>query len=93
MFRDRTEAGERLAERLAEIDLPRPVVLALPRGGVPVALPIARRLKAPIDLVMVRKLGVPGNPELAAGAVVDGSARKVIFNPHVLRAFGLSERD
>lgn len=89
MFRDRTEAGERLADALAGLDLPDPVVLALPRGGVPVALPIARRLNAPLDLLLVRKIGTPGNPELAAGAVVEGAAP--VFNRDVLSAAGLTE--
>jgi len=88
MFRDRTEAGERLAGVLAGLDLPEPVVLALPRGGVPVALPVARRLNAPLDLLLVRKIGVPGNPELAAGAVVEGA--EPVFNPQVLAGFGLT---
>ncbi|MEJ2036972.1 MAG: phosphoribosyltransferase family protein, partial [Maritimibacter sp.] len=79
MFRDRTDAGEQLADRLAGEDLTDAVVLALPRGGVPVALPIAARLGAPLDLVLVRKLGVPGNAELAAGALVEG-AEEPVFN-------------
>lgn len=73
-FRDRDEAGGALAEALAARALPDPVVLALPRGGVPVAAPVAARLGAPLDLVMVRKIGVPSQPELAAGAVADGGA-------------------
>ena len=93
MFHDREEAGRALAERLGAMKPQRPVVLALPRGGVPVALPVARALRAPLDLLMVRKLGLPGQPELAAGAVVDGETHEVVFNPHVLRASGLSEAD
>lgn len=93
MFANRTEAGNRLAEALARRDLARPVVLALPRGGVPVAMPVAEWLDAPLDLVMVRKIGAPGNPELAAGAVVDGPAHQVVFNPGVLRALGLTAAD
>ncbi|GKY88769.1 phosphoribosyltransferase [Sinisalibacter aestuarii] len=89
MFRDRQDAGKQLAEALAQLDLPDPVVLALPRGGVPVALPIARRLNAPLDLLLVRKIGVPGNAELAAGAVVEGA--EPVFNADVLRSFGLTE--
>ena len=91
MFRDRTEAGEKLAEALAARDLPDPVVLALPRGGVPVALPVARRLAAPLDLLLVRKIGMPGNRELAAGAVVEGG--DPVFNPEVLRYSGLTPQD
>lgn len=89
MFRDRTEAGEKLAERLCRLDLPDPVVLALPRGGVPVALPVARALNAPLDLLLVRKIGTPMNPELAAGAVVEGAAP--VFNMQILAGFGLTE--
>jgi len=93
MFRDRDEAGVRLADDLEALALTDPVVLALPRGGVPVALKVAERLKAPLDLILVRKLGAPSNPELAAGAVVDGPAHTVVFNPGVLRAVGRSEED
>lgn len=92
-FTDRTEAGERLADKLQALTLTDPVVLALPRGGVPVALPVAARLKAPLDLILVRKLGCPGNPELAAGAVVDGAAHSVVFNPDVLAGLGLTPDD
>ena len=91
MFNDRTEAGEKLADRLAQMTLQDPVVLALPRGGVPVAAPVARRLGAPLDLLMVRKIAMPGAPELAAGAVVEGGAP--VFNDAMLRAMRLSEAD
>ncbi|TYB81982.1 phosphoribosyltransferase [Maritimibacter fusiformis] len=93
MFANRTEAGKRLAEALGGRKLTRPVVLALPRGGVPVAIPVADRLDAPLDLLMVRKIGAPGNPELAAGAVVNGPAHQVDFNPGVLRGLGLTPAD
>lgn len=92
-FRDRAEAGERLAAAVAALGLGDPVVLALPRGGVPVAVPVARALGAPLDLLMVRKIGVPGSPELAAGAVVDGPAHQAVFNEDVLRGLGLSRAD
>ncbi len=72
--------------------LPHPVVLALPRGGVPVAMAVAERLRAPLDLVMVRKIGVPGQPELAAGAVVNGVVPLTVWNEDVLSGLGL-ERD
>lgn len=91
MFHDRDEAGARLADALAGLDLPDPVVLALPRGGVPVALPVARALNAPLDLLLVRKIGTPGNPELAAGAVVEGA--EPVFNREILTALGLTEAD
>jgi putative phosphoribosyl transferase len=71
-FSDRVEAGERLAEVLAGRVQPSAVVLAIPRGGVIVAAEVARRLGAPLDVVVPRKLGAPGNPELAVGAVADG---------------------
>lgn len=89
MFRNRTEAGERLAEAMAGLDLPDPVVLALPRGGVPVALPVAKALGAPLDLLLVRKIGTPMNPELAAGALVE--AAPPVFNREILAALGLTE--
>lgn len=93
MFRDREEAGRKLAEAVAHAAPEAPVVLALPRGGVPVAQPVAQRLGAPLDLLLVRKLGVPGQPELAAGAVVEGPPHEVAFNADVLRMTGLAEGD
>jgi putative phosphoribosyl transferase len=81
MFRDRTEAGQLLAQRLASRAYPRPVVLALPRGGVPVALEVARALSAPLDLLLVRKIGHPLQPELALGAIVDGDHPEMVINP------------
>ena len=75
-FRDRTEAGRRLAEQLtAYAERPDVLVLALPRGGVPVAYEVARALRAPLDVFLVRKLGVPGYEELAMGAVATGGVR------------------
>ena len=91
LFHDRAEAGASLAEFVAELGLDDPVVLALPRGGVPVAAPVARRLSAPLDLLMVRKLGMPGHAELAAGAVVEGAGP--VFNREILAGAGLSETD
>lgn len=91
MFANRTEAGEKLAERLAAMDLADPVVLALPRGGVPVALPVAAALHAPLDLLLVRKIGAPGQPELAAGAVVEGA--EPVWNPEILGVFGIGPGD
>jgi putative phosphoribosyl transferase len=98
LFSDRTEAGRRLAAAVAEHlarhpGLDDPVVLALPRGGVPVAIEVARRLSAPLDLVMVRKIGVPFQPELAAGAVVDGDAPETVYNADVLRMARLTQED
>lgn len=75
-FRDRTEAGRLLAEKLkAYADRPDVLVLALPRGGVPVAYEVARALHAPLDVFLVRKLGVPGHEELAMGAIASGGTR------------------
>ena len=84
LFRNRRQAGERLAQRLAPLRNEHPVVLALPRGGVPVAAEIARALHAPLDVMIVRKLGVPFQPELGMGAIGEGGAR--VLNPDVIRA-------
>lgn len=92
-FSDRDAAGTALAEALAEFDFVDPVVLALPRGGVPVAVHVARALGAPLDLVMVRKIGVPNQPELAAGAIVDGANPEMVVNDHICDMVGLSRAD
>jgi len=87
-FRDRVEAGEFLAERLAEYrDRDDVVVLALPRGGVPVAREVSRALGVPFDVYVVRKLGVPGHEELAMGAIATGGVRQV--NRDVVDALGI----
>ena len=84
LFRDRAHAGQRLAERLADLTSdPRVIVLALPRGGVPVAFETARKLSAPLDLFLVRKLGVPGQEELAMGAIAMGGVR--FLNQEIIR--------
>lgn len=81
-FRDRTQAGRALADKLSAMGLSSPLlVLALPRGGVPVAAEVARTLGAPLDLLLVRKIGAPAQPELAVAAVVEGSPPDVIVNP------------
>jgi putative phosphoribosyl transferase len=90
-FADRADAGRQLAARLAAIPLDYPVVYALPRGGVPVAAEIARALKVPLDLVLVRKIGAPGAPELALGAVVDGSNPQTVINEDVRRQSGATD--
>jgi predicted phosphoribosyltransferase len=90
-FADRAEAGRRLARALEPYRSRRPVVLALPRGGVPVAAQIAESLGAPLDLILVRKIGVPFQPELAMGAVVDGGHRLVVRNDDVIAATGVTE--
>lgn len=88
-FRDREDAGRRLAERLLRYREENPVVLALPRGGVPVGAEISRALEAPLDVIVARKLGAPGQPELAIGAVAPGGVRLV--NERVVRWLGIPE--
>jgi putative phosphoribosyl transferase len=83
-FRDRAEAGRQLAQRLMTYAAERPVVLALPRGGVPVAFEVAKALRAPLDLVFVRKIGAPGHAEFGLGAVVDGAHPQVVLNEDAL---------
>lgn len=78
VFADRRAAGRQLARVLAQRKLPDPVVLALPRGGVPVAVEIALALHAPLDLLIVRKIGAPGNAELAVGAIAEGADAPVV---------------
>ena len=90
-FADRAEAGRLLAERLAAMDLQAPLVLALPRGGVPVAAEIARALGAPLDVAFVRKIGAPGQPELAVGAIADGDEPEIVLNDTLVRTLDLSE--
>lgn len=89
-FVDRTDAGRRLAATLNAYHGQQPIVLALPRGGVPVAAEIASALHAPLDLILVRKIGVPSQPELAMGAVADGSDPTIIRNEDVIAALGIS---
>jgi putative phosphoribosyl transferase len=93
MFRNRQEAGLKLANQLAKLDLREPVVLALPRGGIPVAVEIARVLKAPIDLVIVRKVGAPRNPELAVAAIVDDNPPEVVLNREIVETYGLDDAE
>jgi putative phosphoribosyl transferase len=82
-FTDRHQAGRLLAKRLAHLKGEHPVVLALPRGGVPVGYEIARALAAPLDLVLVRKIGAPDQPELAIGAVADGEQPELVTDPQL----------
>ena len=90
-FADRAEAGRRLAERLRHLKSERPVVLALPRGGVPVGFEIASALGAALDVVLVRKIGAPFQPELALGAVVDGSRPETVLNHSLIDECGSPE--
>lgn len=91
MFQDRRDAGRRLAEKLAEYrGLPNVLVLGLPRGGVPVAFEVAQSLAAPLDVFIVRKLGVPGREELAMGAIASGGI--VVRNDEVIRGLAISDQ-
>jgi putative phosphoribosyl transferase len=89
MFRDRKEAGTLLAEAVAGRIQGPAVVLGIPRGGVIVALPVARRLEAPLDVVVPRKLGAPGNPELGIGAVAPGVR---VVDQRMVQMLGVSAR-
>ncbi|MCS7267968.1 MAG: phosphoribosyltransferase family protein [Geminicoccaceae bacterium] len=91
MFADRTDAGRRLAAALAHLAAQHPVVLALPRGGVPVGFEVAKALGAPLDVLLVRKIGAPFQPELAAAAVVDGPEPVLVRNEEVIRAYGIED--
>jgi putative phosphoribosyl transferase len=95
-FADRREAGRLLAERLL-LELPalkdeHPVVLALPRGGVPVAFEVARALAAPLGLVLVRKIGMPLHEEYALGAIADGEQPVLVVDQHMMAAFDISPK-
>ncbi len=91
LFKDRADAGRRLAELLRDHRGERPIVLGLPRGGVPVAYEVAKALGAPLDVAIVRKLGVPGWPELAMGAVAEDGVR--ILNDDVVAQERVTPRD
>jgi len=84
-FRDRVDAGRKLALALLHLKHETPLVLALPRGGVPVAFAVAKALEAPLDVLLVRKIGAPNQPELGLGAVVDGAAPRVVLNEELVR--------
>ncbi|MBM3562368.1 MAG: phosphoribosyltransferase [Alphaproteobacteria bacterium] len=92
-FYDRTDAGRRLAAELQKFKGEDVVVFALPRGGAPVAEPIATMLDAPLDLVLVRKIGVPFQPELAMGAVADGGNPVVVRNDDVIAMTDVSDNE
>lgn len=89
VFRDRADAGRQLARELERLRAEEPIVLGLPRGGVPVAFEIARALGAPLDVIVVRKLGVPAQPELAMGAVGEDGA--LVVNARVVRLAGVTD--
>lgn len=92
-LKNRHSAGKALASRLLEKNYKNPVVLALPRGGVPVAAEIASALHAPLDLLLVRKIGVPGQEEVALGAIVDGEHPELIVNEAIRASCGISDVD
>lgn len=92
-FHDRKDAGEQLARALQKFRKDGPVVIALPRGGVPVGVEVARALDAPLELLIVRKIGVPRQPELAMGAIVDGDEPVVFRNEHVIAMAKVSEAE
>jgi putative phosphoribosyl transferase len=86
LFRDRRDAGRRLAAALSHYKESLPVVLALPRGGVPVGFEVAKALAAPLDVLLVRKIGAPGHAELGLGAIVDGHDPQLVLHDEVIRA-------
>jgi putative phosphoribosyl transferase len=87
MFMDRRDAGRQLAGHLDRFATLRPIVLGMPRGGVPVAAEVAERLSAPLDIVVVRKIGCPWHPELGIGAIAEGGVR--VLNRALLRELGV----
>lgn len=92
-FKDRKDAGQRLAAALPALDPKNSVVIALPRGGVPVAEEICKTHALPLDLVFVRKIGLPEQPEVALGAIVDGDNPTVTINRRVARLSGLTDAE
>lgn len=89
MFENRIDAGEQLAEKLSHLRIEHPVVLGLPRGGVPVAAVIADALDAPLDVIVVRKLGIPYQPEVAMGAIGEGEVR--VLDHRLIKIAGVSD--
>lgn len=92
-FQNRRDAGRQLADRLPKIDPENAVVIALPRGGVPVGAVIAERLGIPLDVILVRKVGAPMQPELAVAAVTDGEEMQVTVNEDIKAELGLTDAD
>lgn len=91
LFIDRRDAGERLAEAVKALSLVDPVVLALPRGGVPVGFEVAKALNCPLDILIVRKIGAPGHEEYGIGALVDGAAPQVVIDELAARMVGADQ--
>jgi len=90
-FQDRADAGRVLAMLLADMELDHPLIYALPRGGVPVAVEVANRLHAPLDLLLVRKIGAPRSPEVALGALVEGGDEQIVINEDIRRVSGADD--
>ncbi len=90
-FSDRADAGRQLAKALVALELDHPLIYALPRGGVPLAVEVARALNAPLDLLLVRKIGTPHNPEVALGAIVEGATREIVINIDVQQQSGADD--
>ena len=90
-FADRADAGRRLSAKLLVYKDARPVVLALPRGGLPVGYEVAERLQAPLDIVLVRKIGAPYQPELALGAIVEGNPVQRFINRDIVAELGVPQ--
>ena len=89
LFGDRRDAGRKLASALADFRKENPIVLALPRGGVPVAYEVAKALEMPLDIVLVRKIGAPNQPEYGIGAIAEGGIR--VIREHDVELTGISE--
>jgi putative phosphoribosyl transferase len=92
LFTDRRDAGRKLAAELQTYARAKPLILALPRGGAPVGFEVAQALGAPLDLLIVRKIGAPSNPEYGIGAVVDGAEPQVVLNDDAMRMAAPSKR-
>jgi putative phosphoribosyl transferase len=92
MFADRTEAGRQLAKALHQLRAEQPIILALPRGGVVVGFEVAQALDAMLDLLLIRKIGAPGQPELAIAAVVDGASPQLVVNEDLAALAGVEDR-
>ncbi len=90
-FTNRREAGRELAQAVADLDVDDPIVYALPRGGVPLGFEVARALKAPLDILLVRKIGAPGHEEYGIGALVDGASPQVVIDEKMARMVGAGQ--
>ncbi len=90
-FKDRADAGQKLAEKLLEYRKDQPLILALPRGGVPIGYEVAKALDAPLDTLVARKIGMPSNPEFGVGAIAPGGI--LVLDAETLRSTGLKRED